>query len=134
MNSIQKFDVHDINPEVLWLLRASLLDGKSPLQAAVIVLSLHQRFGRQNNLPIPQLEFDKYGVSITSGYRGLNALRDAGLIKLTRRKNCTPLVDMIVATGASSPLQPDQEDVQNRDDFLSKLLDQLQQKKSTQLR
>ena len=80
-----------------WLEKAIDLPGNSVSRMAIVVLQTAQARGKKAAV-IRQSELDKIGFNRISAYKALNQLRDAGLIRLHRRRRNSPIVQILDST------------------------------------
>lgn len=84
--------------DLLWLQRAAELNGKSPLIAALLLLTLSRRFDRRQHIMVTAKTRTAHGLDQKTLYQALVNLETAGLVTVNRGRGRPPLVSIVDAS------------------------------------
>jgi len=83
---------------LIWLSRAALLPGKSPLLIGLALFYLAGLRKTQRGLKLTKKTWEQFGIKRRTSYdalEALEALEDAGLVSVERKSGSSPVVDIL---------------------------------------
>ena len=92
--------------QTAWLLRAAQLDGKTPLQTALMILSQAVEYGRYGGIVLAPKTLEEHGLKRTAVYRALHKLQRIGVVEVQRKYGKSPIVDIIDLDEPTTPRDP----------------------------